>query len=192
MRHIRGFTLLEIMLVLLLLGVTSSLVMLSFSADEKALARQGERLHHWLNALTDRAERQGITYGVAFSNGGWRCVAAAGQECREPYALPDGITLRLSVEGQTVALDDAAATLPQVWLYPGGETTAFSVTLAQGKCLWRLNALGYFVFETTDIHCDDAENETPAGHDTAGSNGSVDDLRYRLPGADQQHRRSGA
>lgn len=41
MRRIRGFTLLEIMLVLLLLGVTSGLVMLSFPADEKPLARQG-------------------------------------------------------------------------------------------------------------------------------------------------------
>lgn len=59
MRRIRGFTLLEIMLVLLLLGVTSGLVMLSFPADEKPLARQGERLSHWLYALAERAEREG-------------------------------------------------------------------------------------------------------------------------------------
>ncbi|ASL86449.1 TPA: prepilin-type N-terminal cleavage/methylation domain-containing protein [Serratia marcescens] len=192
MRRIRGFTLLEIMLVLLLLGVTSGLVMLSFPADEKALARQGERLNHWLNALAERAEREGVSYGVAFGSGGWRSVAAAGQASREAYALPDGIALWLSVEGQTVALDDAAARPPQVWLYPGGETTAFSVALSQGRCLWRLQAPGYFVFETTDIRCDDAENETPAGHDAAGSDGGLDDLRHRLPGADQQHRRPGA
>lgn len=54
MRRIRGFTLLEIMLVLLLLGVTSGLVMLSFPAGEKPLARQGERLNHWLYALAER------------------------------------------------------------------------------------------------------------------------------------------
>ena len=40
MRRIRGFTLLETMLVLLLLGVTSGLVMLSFPADEKPLAQR--------------------------------------------------------------------------------------------------------------------------------------------------------
>ena len=183
MRRIRGFTLLETMLVLLLLGVTSGLVMLSFPADEKPLAQQGERLSHWLNALAERAEREGVRYGVAFDDGGWRSVAEAGRESREQYALPDGVALRLSVEGQTVALA-AEAALPQVWLYPGGETTAFSVELSQGKCLWRLQAPGYFVFETTDIRCDDAENETPAGHDAAGSDGGHDDLRHRLSGAD--------
>ncbi|MCC4105784.1 prepilin-type N-terminal cleavage/methylation domain-containing protein [Serratia ureilytica] len=191
MRRIRGFTLLETMLVLLLLGVTSGLVMLSFPADEKPLAQQGERLSHWLNALVERAEREGVRYGVAFDDGGWRSVAEAERESREQYALPDGVALRLSVEGQTVALA-AEATLPQVWLYPGGETTAFSVELSQGKCLWRLQAPGYFVFETTDIRCDDAENETPAGYDAAGSDGGPDDLRHRLSGADQQHRRPGA
>lgn len=41
MRRIRGFTLLEIMLVLLLLGVTSGLVMLSFPADEKRWRGRG-------------------------------------------------------------------------------------------------------------------------------------------------------
>ncbi|WPC47968.1 prepilin-type N-terminal cleavage/methylation domain-containing protein [Serratia marcescens] len=71
MRRIRGFTLLEIMLVLLLLGVTSGLVMLSFPADEKPLARQGERLSHWLYALAERAEREG---GVM----AWRSAAAVG------------------------------------------------------------------------------------------------------------------
>ncbi|EMP7134594.1 prepilin-type N-terminal cleavage/methylation domain-containing protein [Serratia marcescens] len=156
MRRIRGFTLLEIMLVLLLLGVTSGLVMLSFPADEKPLARQGERLNHWLYALAERAEREGVSYGVAFSSGGWRSVAA--EEGRDEYVFPEGIALRLSVEGQAVTLDDAAAQMPQVWLYPGGETTAFSVALSQGKCQWRLQAPGYFVFETTDIRCDDAEN----------------------------------
>ncbi|KAB5495687.1 type II secretion system protein GspH [Serratia sp. RJAL6] len=191
MRRIRGFTLLETMLVLLLLGVTSGLVMLSFPADEKPLAQQGERLSHWLNALAERAEREGVRYGVAFDDGGWRSVAEAGRESREQYALPDGVALRLSVEGQTFALA-AEAALPQVWLYPGGETTAFSVELSQGKCLWRLQAPGYFVFETTDIRCDDAENETPARHDAAGSDGGHDDLRHRLSGADQQHRRPGA
>ncbi len=191
MRRIRGFTLLETMLVLLLLGVTSGLVMLSFPADEKPLAQQGERLSHWLNALAERAEREGVRYGVAFDDGGWRSVAEAGRESREQYALPDGVALRLSVEGQTVALA-AEAALPKVWLYPGGETTAFSVELSQGKCLWRLQAPGYFVFETTDIRCDDAENETPARHDAAGSDGGHDDLRHRLSGADQQHRRPGA
>ena len=50
-----------------------------------------------------------MSYGVAFGSGGWRSVAAAGQASREAYALPDGIALWLSVEGQTVALDDAAA-----------------------------------------------------------------------------------
>lgn len=72
-----------------------------------------------MNALAERAEREGVSYGVAFGSGGWRSVAAAGQASREAYALPDGIALWLSVEGQTVALDDAAARPPQVWLYPG-------------------------------------------------------------------------
>ncbi|MBO2006906.1 hypothetical protein J4732_11645 [Serratia marcescens] len=108
------------------------------------------------------------------------------QRCRcgtgEPGGIrpPDGIALWLSVEGQTVALMTRRRGRRRCGCIRG-ETTAFSVALSQGRCLWRLQAPGYFVFETTDIRCDDAENETPAGHDAAGSDGGLDDLRHRLP-----------
>ncbi|ANS41511.1 type II secretion system minor pseudopilin GspH [Serratia inhibens] len=156
-----GFTLLEIMLVLLLLGITSSLVMLRSPAAESQLARQGEQLAWQLNEVAERAEREGTTYGVAFSRSGWRIVAAG--QYRDKGAvttdtpLPAGVELLLALERQAIALDDAwpPGEEPQVWLYPGGETTVFSVTLQQGKCRWQLNATGFFRFETTEAHCDE-------------------------------------
>lgn len=157
MTRARGFTLLEIMLVLLLLGVASGLVMLNFPAGEAPLARQGERLAQALNDAVERAERDGARYGVAFGRAGWRIISGESPTREEAFALPDGIALRLHVEEQAFALGDAPAETPQVWLYPGGETTAFSLTLTQDACRWRLLAPGYFVFETTDVRCDDAE-----------------------------------
>lgn len=157
MRRARGFTLLEIMLVLLLLGVASSLVMLSFPADKAQLARQGERLHAWLNDAVESAEREGMRYGMAFGHDGWRIVSGDERTMVKEHALPQDIVLQLSVEGQAFSLGEVLAERPQVWLYPGGETTLFSIALSQGQCRWQLYAPGYFMFETTDVRCDDAE-----------------------------------
>ncbi len=156
----RGFTLLEMMLVLVLLGVSSSLVMLSFPAREITLTREGERLSGWLNGVAERAEREGVNYGVIFSRDGWHSVAEQQPALKDAYRLPAGITLRLSLEGQDVALSSREKTdrQPQVWLYPGGETTIFSIVLMQGKCEWQLNAPGYFVFDTMEMRCNDTES----------------------------------
>ncbi|QPS22137.1 type II secretion system minor pseudopilin GspH [Serratia plymuthica] len=162
MRCERGFTLLEIMLVLLLLGITSSLVMLRSPAVENQLARQGEQLAWQLNEVAERAEREGTTYGVAFSRKGWRIVAAGQPQDKTAVAigspLPAGVELSLALERQAVSLKGEwpPQEEPQVWLYPGGETTVFSVTLLQGKCQWQLSATGFFTFETTEAHCDEA------------------------------------
>ncbi|MEE4409820.1 MULTISPECIES: type II secretion system minor pseudopilin GspH [unclassified Serratia (in: enterobacteria)] len=162
MRYERGFTLLEIMLVLLLLGITSSLVMLRSPATESQLARQGEQLAWQLNEVAERAEREGTTYGVVFSRSGWRIVAAGQPQDKTAVAiglpLAAGVELLLAQEGQAIQLDEAwpPQEEPQVWLYPGGETTVFSVTLLQGKCQWQLSATGFFTFETTEVHCDEA------------------------------------
>ncbi|MGB8664105.1 MAG: type II secretion system minor pseudopilin GspH, partial [Serratia inhibens] len=146
MQYERGFTLLEIMLVLLLLGITSSLVMLRSPTAESQLARQGEQLVWQLNEVAERAEREGTTYGVAFSRSGWRIVAAGQPQDKTAVGvsspLAAGVELLLAQEGQAIRLDEAwpPKEEPQVWLYPGGETTVFSVTLLQGKCQWRLSA----------------------------------------------------
>ncbi|VEA63448.1 type II secretion system protein H [Serratia plymuthica] len=162
MRCQRGFTLLEIMLVLLLLGITSSLVMLRSPAAESQLVRQGEQLAWQLSEVAERAEREGKTYGVAFSRSGWRIVAAGQPQDKTAVAtgspLPAGVELLLALERQAVPLKEVwpPEEEPQVWLYPGGETTVFSVTLLQGKCQWQLSATGFFTFETTEAHCDEA------------------------------------
>lgn len=152
MRSERGFTLLEIMLVLLLLGISSGLVMLRFPAPGNQLARQGEILSWQLNEAVERAELEGQPYGVAFSQTGWRIIADKPMGER---LLSAGMTLRLSQEQQAIPLSEAWPLEPQVWLYPGGETTLFTVTLYQDECQWRLDATGFFLFQTTEVHCNE-------------------------------------
>lgn len=156
MKREGGFTLLEIMLVLVLLGIASSLVMLRSPTQEGQLARQGELLAWQLLEAAERAEREGKIYGVAFSHGGWRIVADDRQPDEGTSPLPAGVGLRLALERQNIALDAAwPPTEPQVWLYPGGETSVFTVTLRQGNCIWQLNATGFLAFETTEVRCDE-------------------------------------
>ncbi|CAI0713185.1 type II secretion system protein H [Serratia entomophila] len=157
MKRAGGFTLLEIMLVLLLLGIASSLIMLRFPAPGGQLAQQGELLAWRLSEAAERAEREGKTYGVAFSDGGWRIVAEGERQGRDASSLPAGMALQLALERQNIALDAAwPPTEPQVWLYPGGETSVFTVTLLQGKCRWQLYASGFLAFETTAARCDES------------------------------------
>ena len=69
----RGFTILEMMLILLLMGITSGLVLMSFpDSAQNHLQQQRERLQAQLDYALDRNLQDGLLMGIRIRSDGWK------------------------------------------------------------------------------------------------------------------------
>lgn len=165
-RH-RGFTLLEIMLVIVLIGLTSSLVINQFSTGRNPLANVSNQLEVTLKNTLERANQKQTLYGLAFAQNGWQLMVYSDNERSEksswhptkvsPFTLPEMIAVALEVERKKITL---AARLtpdmePQIWIFPGGETTLFTVSLSYDLCVQRIIASGFMSFQQQEVSCDE-------------------------------------
>ncbi len=128
-----GFTLLEVMVVLVLIGIITSFALLSVGGGpQERLAEEAQRLAALVELHQQEAMMSGEPRGVRFShagyailgldeNGKWRVPAAANTLIK--HKLPEDITLRLWVEGRPAELN--ASGEPQVMLLNSGEATEF-------------------------------------------------------------------
>lgn len=145
-RRCRGFTLLELMIVLVLVGVLLSMVTFAVGANPARAARQdGEAIVRLVQQLRDRAVLEGVEYGVRLSTDGYRAVRLAGQDWQAVsglYAWPAELRLRLEQEGQFMSLgaDQGPA---QLLALSSDESNEFSLTFfIQGKTVLRLSSDG--------------------------------------------------
>lgn len=134
----RGFTLLELMVTLFLVGIVSTFALLSLrGADEnELLAKEVQRLSALLEINQQEALLQGEQRGIHFtetgysivgrdSSGEWQPLVSPG--FRANHALPAGMQLTLWVDNLNTDLDKARDQRPQVLLLSSGETTDFRV-----------------------------------------------------------------
>ncbi|WP_349257515.1 prepilin-type N-terminal cleavage/methylation domain-containing protein [Cedecea sp.] len=151
--NIRGFSLLEIMLVLVLLGGLATLVIGSLPGDPP-LKRHEEQLSTQLRWAAERAVQEGQVYGVAVAAREWQLVrlvrapngehdsyywpghywqpVAIGNKPPKSTLLPEGISLRLMIEEHQPPLRTTLheqGLEPQVLLMPGGEVNRFELQL---------------------------------------------------------------
>jgi len=139
-----GFTLLELMVVLVLIGIIFSFAMLSLGGDDlgEMMEQETRRLVTLLGLASDEAVLRGEELAVHFTAEGFEFLVlqdTAWQPTGEDgllkaYTLPEGITLRLEVDGDPPGLaarDDEAdeALTPQVFILSSGEMTPFTATL---------------------------------------------------------------
>ncbi len=142
-RFTRAFTLLELLVVLVIIGVVISMVSLSIGTHnrETVLSEQARRLA----ALIDMAGEQAIVssepFGVRFSPTGYRFLVLDGKKWRavsnddllRPRRLAAGMRITLEISGEPVPLAAAGDDLkPHVFLYTTGERTPFTATLRIG------------------------------------------------------------
>lgn len=130
---LRGFTLLEIMVVMVLIGILTSLAVLSIGGGPRdRLAEEGRRLAALVELHQQEAILSGQLRGIQFDRNGYAVLSLDEQGAwRLPDAthtlirhqLPEGILLGLWVEDRPVRLEKSD--FPQVLLLNSGEATEF-------------------------------------------------------------------
>lgn len=133
-----GFTLLELMVTLFLVGIFSTFALLSLRGtdENERLATEVQRLSALLEINQQEALLQGEQRGIYFtetgyffmvrdSSGEWQPLAHSG--FRTSHDLPAGITLALWVDNLSIDLSKAREQQPQVMLLSSGETSDFRV-----------------------------------------------------------------
>jgi general secretion pathway protein H len=140
-RFARGFTLLEILVVIVIVGIIASLATLSLGnrAIDTQLDDEGERLHQLFELACEDAEVQGLELGWRYTQQGYEFLVLDPSGAWEPFsggplrarALPGVLYIDLSVEGRTMppasASDKPAE--PQVLLLSSGDSSPFRLDL---------------------------------------------------------------
>jgi general secretion pathway protein H len=154
-RRARGFTLIELMVVVLIVGLlaAATVISISITGRDSALETESERAFSLVKYAREKAELQTREFGLYCGEGNyefltydarkgyWRSVEE--DESLRLRELPDGLKLRLVIEGREVVLkgpDNAKKTdeqlkkelrerVPHVIIYSNGDLTPFKLVV---------------------------------------------------------------
>ena len=144
----RGFTLIEILVVVVIIALISAGMILSVSLTgrDRELEKESDRLQALFNYAREQAELQTREYGVMFEDDGyefltydvhravWRAVME--DDALSARKLPDGLDFKLKVDARPVVLKrpkDAKDKTPQVMIFSNGDLSTFEATLERSN-----------------------------------------------------------
>ena len=140
-----GFTLIEIMIVVFIIGLITAAAVVTFGGDRRdtELDKEAQRLDALFDYVREQAELQTRDYGfrvndLAYSfvvfdvmQNQWR--AADEDDALRERAFPEGIEPEVVVEGRRIVLEKKKPALedfkPQVMIFANGDLSSFEVTL---------------------------------------------------------------
>lgn len=120
----RGFTLLELMVVVVIIGlvVAGAIITMGATGRDGQLEQERDRLSALIAYTRERGALLTTEYGIRFGEHGYRFVYYDNRlmqwlpetldDTLRVRHLPDGLDLRLIIEGRDVVLDDKALELP--------------------------------------------------------------------------------
>jgi general secretion pathway protein H len=142
-----GFTLLEIMVVMVLIGIIASFAVVQIPSNDPSerVYTQARRLVAVLRQQWETAILLGQQRGLHFQASGYRVLllnpnskkwqVPTDPNGRVHYELNEAIDLQLSIEGRPVAVASNAASddnaLPQIMFLSSGEATEFQLVISQ-------------------------------------------------------------
>jgi general secretion pathway protein H len=145
-----GFTLIELMVVVVIIGVviTATLLSVSGSGRDTQLEQERDRLGALIDYVRERAALQTVEYGLRCEIGDYRFVMydpRTAKWTQDPLddslrvrTLPAGLELALIIEDHAIVLpkrtdatrsDAPTDYTPQVMLFSSGDLTSFKLTL---------------------------------------------------------------
>jgi general secretion pathway protein H len=145
--YARGFSLMEIMVVVAIIGLVTSVVIINFTGKTRdtELEKEAERLDALFGYVREQAELQTRDYGFRVNEKNYSFVvfdviADQWRPTEEDDALrerefPEGLVPRVVVEGRSIVLDakkrdtDLKDFSPQVLIFSNGDLSSFEVTL---------------------------------------------------------------
>ncbi|WP_367616226.1 type II secretion system minor pseudopilin GspH [Pseudomonas tehranensis] len=145
-RDCRGFTLLELMIVIVLIGMLAGMVSLASGPSPARQARQqAEDFIRVVQQLRERAVLDAREYGlrlqsrayqaVRLEDRGWTAVTSL-------HRLPENLTLGLEQDGQILPLDDVRDT-PQLLMLSSDEISPFRLFIkVTGQTLLQVSSDG--------------------------------------------------
>ncbi|OWF71802.1 type II secretion system protein GspH [Yersinia frederiksenii] len=153
-RNPRGFTLMEIMLVLVLLGGIATLVLKTLPSSSREITEQSNQLAVAMQWAAQQAEQDGKIYGLSIFHHHWQLMTLNSQphdkgesylwphhywhpiksgKLKQQRQLPAELTLELTLQDQPVPLntlqDSPLIDEPKIIFFPGGERSQFELTL---------------------------------------------------------------
>jgi general secretion pathway protein H len=142
-----GFTLIEIMIVVFIIGLISAAAVITFGGQSRdsELDREAERLEALLDYAREQAELQTRDYGFRTTRFGYQFVVfdplkneweiAQEDDALRERKLPDGLVPTLAVEGRPIVLPGKWPKLddfkPQVMIFGNGDLSSFEWTLTR-------------------------------------------------------------
>ena len=169
-RQAAGFTLLELMVVMVLIGIIFSFAMLSLGGDDVAelMEQETRRLVTLLDMAGEEAVLTGEELAVYFTDEGYEFMVLRGDRWQpitddnllKARTLPAGMRFRLEVDGEPPVLGGADddeqedSLTPQIYILSSGEMTPFSATLESSDSYIRYHLsatiLGKLEWESED------------------------------------------
>ncbi|HZW60264.1 MAG TPA: type II secretion system minor pseudopilin GspH [Woeseiaceae bacterium] len=122
-RRRSGFTLIEVLVVVVIIGIVSSVVLLSLGVlgDDRGLRQEARRMASLLDLAADEAVLQGRDFGIEFTQAGYRFVEhdpyldrwheVVGDDILRQRHLPEAMHFDLYIEDRRVTLKDDPARL---------------------------------------------------------------------------------
>lgn len=121
----RGFTLIEVLVVVVIVGIISAVAILSFGVlgDDRSLQQQARRLSSLVQLASDEALMQGRDFGIEFTRTGYRFLEhdpltnrwyeLLGDDLLRPRELEEPLELALVLEDREVELTDRFAVIEE-------------------------------------------------------------------------------
>lgn len=142
-RSQRGFTLLELLLVILIIGIILSFAALSIGGgNERAIEDEMKRLAGLIELASQEATLESRELAVQFNGNKYEFLAfednkwvlITGDDTFRPRTLPEEMRLTARIEDEPVSLGKEESggtenTLPRIYLLSSGEITPFQLML---------------------------------------------------------------
>jgi type II secretion system protein H len=148
LRFPAGFTLIEMLVVVFIIGIISAGVMLSvnITGTDHELQTESERLATLMNYARDAAEMQTREFGLACSATGYVFYAfdprtalwgnVTEDDALRARNLPAGLTLKLNVEGHDIVFkppNQEDPKKPDIMIFSNGDLSAFVLTVVRDE-----------------------------------------------------------